>query len=217
MKNKILLLDIDDTIYNVGKAKELYKDTLSKKLNIKKDIINVAIDKTYLILKKQIGHFVPSVFSKELSKKLKVRDIKVFDEAVWDDNKFIKSIYKDTDYFLNKLHKTVNVLIFSKGEKKFQIRKLMTINKYINKKNIHIYPDKVTKIKDLINKYKNNKIFIVDDSPEIINTAKKINKNIITILIKRKNFNKNYNYNTKIFADFKVKNLKEAVKIVKSK
>lgn len=216
MKNKILLLDIDGTFYDVVKAKEMYKNTLSKKLKISKSTLNAEIDKTYLVLNKQIGYFVPSAFSKELSIKLKNDDLKMFNEVVWDDNKFNKSMYKDTYEFLNKIHKTVEVLIFSKGDKKFQTRKLKTINKYIKKNNIHIYPNKIIKLKNLINKFKNKEIFIIDDSPEVINKAKSINKNIITILIKRASYNKNYNYNQTIYADYKVKNLTSVVKIIKS-
>lgn len=216
MKNKILLLDIDGTFYDVVKAKKMYKDTLSKKLNIKKNVINKKIDETYLILKKRIGYFVPELFSKELSKKLKVDDFKLFNEVVWDDNKFIGSMFKDTYNFLNKIYKTVEVLIFSKGDKKFQTRKLKAISKYIKKNNIYIYPDKIAKLKYLFSKFKNKIIFIIDDSPKVINRAKSINKNIITILIKRKYFNKNYDYSGDIKADYRVKNLLSAVKIIKS-
>lgn len=215
MKNKTLLLDIDSTFYDVVKAKEMYKDTLAKKLKIKKSVINKEIDKTYIILKKQIGYFEPSIFSKELSKKLKIDNLKIFNDAVWDDNKFNKCIYKDIFDFLNKIHKTVDVLIFSKGDKKFQERKLIAIKKYIKKSNIHIYPDKLAKLKSLLNKLKNKEIFVIDDSPEVVNKAKEINKNVTTILIKRASYNKNYNYDQLINTDYKVKNLSSAVKIIK--
>ena len=64
---------------------------------------------------------------------------------------------------------------------------------------------------------KNKDIFIIDDSPEVINKAKEINKNIHTILIKRRKYNKNYNYSGNILADYKVKNLMSAVKIIEWK
>ena len=51
MKNKTLLLDIDYTIYDVAKAKEMFKKALSRKLNIKAKYLTDLINGSYKNLK----------------------------------------------------------------------------------------------------------------------------------------------------------------------
>lgn len=216
MKNKTLLLDIDGTIYDVLKSKKMLEWDLYKKLLIKKNILYPMIDESFIEIKRKVRYFEPSLFLDILSNKLNLNNKKELEKVIWDIDKFNKCLYYDSRVFLNRIYKSFNVLIFSTGDKVFQSLKLISIKKYFKNNNIFIYKEKKSKLKSLINKLKDQKIFIIDDSPEIINKAKEINKNIITILIKRKIFNKNYNYNAKNSADYKVKNLISAVKIIES-
>ncbi len=213
MKNKTLLLDIDDTIYDVAKAKLMFEKALSKKLNLKASYLADLINGSYKDLKEKVGYYNPSSYVDILAKKLLTSKSKI-QQVSWDEEKFVKCIYNETSRFIQRIYKKFDILIFSTGDKKFQSKKLKTIKKYISNKNIYIYKNKTTKLKSLINKLKNKDIFIIDDSPEVINKAKEINKNIHTILIKRRKYNKNYNYSGNILADYKVKNLMSAVKII---
>ncbi len=216
MKNKILLLDIDGTIYDVPKSRKMFENDLCKKIDINKSLLIPIIEQSFQDIKKLTRYFEPSVFVKILSSKLNINNKKEIEKSIWNIDKFNKCLYYDSKLFINSLYKNLNLIIFSTGDKAFQTLKLNSIKKYIKKNNIYIYKDKKLKFKGLLNKLKDHKIFIIDDSPDVINKAKEVDKNIVTILIKRKDLNKKYNYSQTINADYKVKNLMSAVKIIKS-
>ncbi|MFH1826898.1 MAG: hypothetical protein ABH812_00485 [bacterium] len=216
MKKKVLLLDIDGTIYDVPKSKKMFQNDLYKNLNIKKNILFPKIDQSFYEIREKTRYFDPSIFAEILSNKLNLNNKKEIKKAIWDIDKFNKCLYHDSKAFLSRIYKNLNILIFSTGDKTFQSLKLNSIKKYIKKNNIYIFTNKKLKLKRLISKLKNQVIFVIDDSPEVINLAKKYNKSIVAILIKRRICNTNYNYKKKNLADYKVKNLISAVKIVQS-
>ncbi|MEX1052613.1 MAG: hypothetical protein WEC80_02085 [Patescibacteria group bacterium] len=217
MKTKALLLDIDFTIYDVIKAKQLFLNELSKKLKINKKTIEKTTEDSYKTLKKQEGYFNPLNYVEILSNKLNVKDKDLIRSVLWSSKKFDNCLFKDSFYFIKSIYKTIKIVPFSQGDYKFQQRKLLSFNRYINKKNIFIFKNKLENIRELVTNIKSDKLFILDDSPEVINKAKAINKEIITILIKRKNYNKNYDYSKNVLADYKVTNLISAAKIIQSK
>ncbi|MEK6951379.1 MAG: hypothetical protein AABX29_00020, partial [Nanoarchaeota archaeon] len=149
MKSKILLLDIDYTIYDVAKAKEMFKKTLSKKLNIKENYLTDIINGSYKDLKDKMGFYDPSTYADILAKKLQSSKNKIL-EVSWDEENFKKCIYIDTDIFFKNINRKIDILIFSTGDERFQTKKLRTVKKYIIKENIYIYKNKVTKFKSLV-------------------------------------------------------------------
>ena len=65
------------------------------------------------------------------------------------------------------------------------------ICKYFKRSNIHIFEDKNANLKEVLFKYKNSKVFLVDDKLLILYEAKLSMPSIVTIWIKRGPFAKN--------------------------
>ena len=62
MKNKILLLDIDGTIYDVPKSRKMFENDLCKKIDINKSLLIPIIEQSFQDIKKLTRYFEPSVF-----------------------------------------------------------------------------------------------------------------------------------------------------------
>jgi len=212
MKRKALLLDIDYTVHDNAKFKLLLCKDLKKRFNLPYQ----RVLSLYQNVLAESRYFKPELFINTLSKELGDKYKKEIGSVLWLKARFDKTVYPDTKTFLKKLTKSVNIYIFSKGDKKFQTNKIQPLIKLIKFKKTIILKNKLSKLGQIIRGIKENQIFLVDDSPEIVNQAKKINKNIVAILIKRRNYNKNYDYQKSVLADYKVTNLTSAAKIIES-
>ena len=69
-----------------------------------------------------------------------------------------------------KLFGTVELGIFSKGESEFQKEKLRKTNleSFFKREHLHIFEDKVVSIKEILGKYRNYKIYLVDDKLNVL-------------------------------------------------
>ncbi|MDP3974370.1 MAG: hypothetical protein Q8P65_00080 [bacterium] len=212
MKNKILLLDIDYTIHDNSLFKTLLGIDFQSKFNISKNkTINI-----YKLLLNETGFFKPELFVERLSKEIGYDHKTEIKKILWQEKRFRQTLYPDTRLFLKKIQDTIDIYIFSKGEKLFQKAKIHPLTNTIKLTKVFIFKNKFKKLNDTVKKFNGKKIFIIDDSPAIINKMKSIDNKIITIMIKRPKFNKNYDYSKKTLADYVVKNLISAVKIIKS-
>jgi len=213
MKDKILLLDIDHTILDLNRTRKFLIHKLKKLF--KEDIPSIEKTTDFIINKvtKENKIFNPYMFINELAGKCSIKKNKI-KNIVWTKERFKKSLYKDVKPFIKRIKGYLDIYIFSQGYIKYQKQKLAGLEGLINKKNILIFEDKKINIKRILNKFKNKKIYLIDDSPVIINFAKKVNNKIIAILMKRKN-GKKYLKHKKNLADYIVKELKSAYKIIK--
>lgn len=125
-------------------------------------------------------------------------------------------LYEEVEEVLSKLSKFVKLGIFSEGNYKFQKTKLEKTNlkNYFKDLDTHIVEDKLRDLRRILGKYKNKRIFFVDDKLTILCDAKKILPSIFTVWLKRGI----YAMNQKKIANFKpnavVANLREVVRIV---
>lgn len=97
------------------------------------------------------------------------------------------NIYAEVMRILNKLKDIASLGIFSKGETQFQKTKLEKtgMKKFFAENNIHIFDDKDANLINVLDKYKDFKLFLVDDKLNILSSAKKYLPQIITIWVKR--------------------------------
>lgn len=211
MKKKALLLDIDYTIHDNAKFKRLLGKDIKK-------LTNLSSKKTYEIYEKVLikyRYFKPDAFINILSKELGNKYNKELNKTLIFNERFNKSIYSDTKLFLKKISNFVNIYIFSKGDKKFQEYKFQPLLKLVKFDKVIILKNKLNKISQIIKNLKENLIFVIDDSPFVINASKKVSKRIVTIYIHRYN-GKKYIFKTPILADYKVTNLTSAARIIQS-
>lgn len=146
------------------------------------------------------------------------------DDTLFDTAFFIQSglseckIYSEAMRALNSLNALATLGIFSKGETQFQKNKLEKtgIVKFFKEENIHIFDDKNVNLIRIIDKYRDSKIFLVDDKLEILYSAKKHMEQVFTIWVKRGRYAENQKAISCFTPDTEVENLSEVVRIVKS-
>jgi hypothetical protein len=115
-------------------------------------------------------------------------DYTLFDTRKFKDSKLRDySTYGEINRILTQLNDIASLGIFSKGETEFQKAKLEKTGmlKFFEEKNIHIFNDKDAELTGVLEKYKNSKLFLVDDKLGILYSAKKYMPRIITVWVKR--------------------------------
>jgi FMN phosphatase YigB (HAD superfamily) len=115
-------------------------------------------------------------------------DYTLFDTRKFKDSKLKDySIYDEINKILTQLTKIASLGIFSKGETEFQRTKLEKTGmlNFFEEKNIYIFNDKDVNLISVLQKYKNSKLFLVDDRLEVLHSAKKYMPQIITVWVKR--------------------------------
>jgi len=70
-------------------------------------------------------------------------------------------LYEEVLHVLEELVKVAELGIFSMGDTEFQNRKLVEtgIANYFKDKNVHVFSDKEVKLKDMLDKYQQYKVF----------------------------------------------------------
>jgi hypothetical protein len=138
----------------------------------------------------------------------------LFIQSGLSDNK----TYEEVRQVLDNLNTFATLGIFSEGEIQFQKTKLKKTDlvKFFEEKDVHIFDDKNINLKQTISKYKDSKIFLVDDRLGVLFSAKKNEKRIFAIWIKRGRYAQSQKPIPDFIPDAQVANLSEVVKIVRS-
>jgi len=182
MKTKIILLDIDGTLFNPLSFIEDFYQTVSQVFNLSDQDID-EIKKIYEQTKEEYDYFYPPYFESEITKKIpKIQGDKLHG-ILWDVDLFEKNVYKDASV-VNDLSKTAIIGIFSKGDSKFQKQKIKFIKKLADE-NIHIFKDKTKNLKPVSENYKEFEVYLIDNEIEVLKVAKNIRSNLFAILIDR--------------------------------
>lgn len=115
-------------------------------------------------------------------------DYTLFDTASFKESRLLEhKIYDEIIGVLNSLSSIATLGIFSKGETEFQKTKLEKTGmaKFFKKNNIHIFDNKDENLINVLEKYKDSKLFLVDDKLEVLYSAKKHLPQVITVWVKR--------------------------------
>lgn len=146
-------------------------------------------------------------------------DYTLFDTRKFKDSKLQDyNIYEEVMGILMQLSGLVNLGIFSKGETEFQKTKLEKTGmmKFFKDNNVHIFDDKDANLINVLEKYKDSKLFLVDDKLGILYSAKKHMPQVFTIWVKRGPFAQVQKPIEGFLPDEQIENLSEIVRIVKS-
>jgi len=143
-------------------------------------------------------------------------DYTLFDTKTFKDSNLTKfALYKEILPVLKSLATTAELGIFSKGEDSSQNVKLQEtgIGNFFQQENVHVFEDKDENLKSVLDKYKNLKIYIVDDRLATLYSARAINSSVFTIWIKRGPFAQDETLLSNFSPDATINNLEEVLSI----
>ncbi|MCL4418618.1 HAD hydrolase-like protein [Patescibacteria group bacterium] len=218
-KPKIVLFDIDYTLFNALKFRKKILSEIKERIKENKfKNIERILENAYLESRQKVGYFDPSSFIRDINKKFGSDIPEAFLDEYVKKEELFEHLYKEVDRVLEELSKDKTLLIgiFSGGNKNFQKEKIKRQLNLFNKKHIHIFPYKKIELENMLKKYKNYKVFLIDDVLSILSKAKKIDKSIYAIWIKRGRFAKIAKKTEDFNPDKEVKNLNKIVSIINS-
>lgn len=150
MKNKIILFDIDRTIFDTDKMSKMFNDLMLQILNYPNNDEFQKTKEEYLKSLNRDREFEPENFCKNLANKFnKNRYQNLVDVIFAPKYAYIykESVYKETFPVLEELKTRYRLGIYSEGTEKFQNHKFnsLSLNKYFDKDLIFIVDAKDNK------------------------------------------------------------------------
>ena len=146
-------------------------------------------------------------------------DYTLFDTKMFKESLLTKYVsYEEVLTELGELSKFAELGIFSKGEMGFQNVKLEEtgLSDFFKKENIHVFKDKDMFIGNVLDKYKQRNIFLVDDKLTTLQAAKRHLSSVFTIWVKRGPFAKAQAPIENFTPDAIIYNLTDITKIIDS-
>lgn len=144
-------------------------------------------------------------------------DYTLFDTDLFKESDLkTHSLYEEVVGVLVELATHATLGIFSEGNVELQRNKLLKtdIMKNFNEEDIHIFLEKTTPIPEVIGKYKDHKIFLVDDRPSILEKVKKHSPSVFTVFINREKRIWKADEPTDYMADAVITSLNELVPLI---
>lgn len=144
-------------------------------------------------------------------------DYTLFDTAYFKNSGLKKhKIYEEVEDVLKELKRIAILGIFSEGDLKLQRKKLEKtgIEYYFKEDNTHIVLNKLIDLRYVLEKYKNRKVFFVDDKLNILCDAKKIFPEVVVIWVKRGVYAENQKNIPGFKPDAKITDLEKIVSII---
>ena len=221
INKKIVLFDIDYTLFDMEKFRiKMFGEIIKKTRHERISNLEYLLRNAYFIYREESRTFDPKAFTKYLVRKLKIRvEPEILENAITKQDIFLGNLYEETKETVEALsrNKLQKIGIFSGGEINFQKKKIKEIEDYFHKEHIHIFAFKNKKLLSIVKRYKRDKLYIIDDHLEILHFAKKSNKSIFTVWIKRGRFAVDHKGIIGFAPDATIVNLREVVKIIDSK
>jgi len=214
----VILFDIDYTLFDANKfRRKVFKIIKNKVVDRKIKNIDAILRKGYIISRKDTGYFNLKIFLDHVATRFKMGfSVKKLEKELLREDLLAGNLYQEAKKVLRVLSKnnSLKIGIFSAGEI-FQRKKLKEVENFLNKDHIHIFTVKKHKeLPSIIKRYKNYKLYIVDDMLKILRLAKMFNKSVFTIWIKRKKFARKAEEIADFVPDATITNLREVTKLV---
>lgn len=204
MQNKIILFDIDYTLWDVKVYRSLFYTAISKQFSLDEKKFKEEAEKLYRSHMDELKHFYPEIFAEKLISYFSLdTSLEDLQRIILDKEIFINAFYPNVEKTLKTLKERGYILaIFSRGRLSLQGMKLESIKSLFTE--IHIFKEKHEKLEEVIGKYKKYKLFIVDDLPKILIQAKKISPDITAIWIKQGYVERNLKEVSEFSPDFTI-------------
>jgi len=214
--NKIILFDIDYTLFDTDAYRRILYPKLAGELGIGEDDLRIFRREFEPEMKEKFGHFVPSFFfQKIISLANRPTNIEKLEKIFWDKKMYLAVLDPKSKEIIEKLqNNNVTIGLFSTGDKEHQLAKIESLLVYLPEENHHIFSNKIELIGDIIQKYKDFKVYLVDDLPEVLAKAKIRNLEVVTILRKTNKIYETTNLIEGFRPDYEIDNLSEIEEIV---
>lgn len=215
---KIILFDIDYTLFNAKQYKDAFVETLYKTMNYpdKEKFLQLE-EEAYQQSKNNAGFFDSETFLRILAEKIgQSVNIQALKQIVFDEELMLNSLYTETIDVLETIAKDHQYTfgIFSAGEFTLQKLKITPLAHFFQDEHIHIFQFKKTQaLNDVLKKYSHDEVYLIDDIREILYTAKQLRKDVFTIWIKRSSVQDTQRFN-EFIPDATIASLKELPKVL---
>ena len=214
--NKVILFDIDYTLFDTTKFKKIVSEILTQKLShLDPQIIHNIVEEVYSNVR-QFGSFDPKKFAEFFVFKFPGEITEKAVEEIWYQQEIIKqAIYQEVIPTLRNLQKNQYMLgIFSSGQTEFQLAKISLVEDFFHKDHIHIAAFKEEKLEDLLREYKEKQIVLVDDYVEVLYKAKNFLPDITAVWMKRGKFAEKAKMPQGFFPDATITDLSELLPLL---
>lgn len=187
--NKIILFDIDYTLFDTDKFRDSTYPQLRKLLE-QEDIPSYH-QKVKEIEKKLIteGGYEPVSFARVLTEALEIPlNHEEIRKLFYDKNLYDACLYPEVKDVLKKLSEKNDIVlgIVSRGEDSFQRRKIQAIANYFPNENIFISLVKTDLIHKILERFPKN-LYIIDDSAPFLYEVKKTDVSVFACLVEKEN------------------------------
>jgi len=210
-KKKIILFDIDYTLFDTDKYRKRTYPQLMKLLE--QEDVPEYHQKVGKVEKELIQKGYESVaFARTLADALLIKpERNKLKKIFYNKGLYKNCLYTEVISVLSKLYKKNDFIlgIISKGEITFQNRKIESIRNFFLESSIHISLNKTEEFKKIQNLYDNFDISIIDDSSLFLSEVKKIRPNTFVILIEKENRYEEQARVEGFIPDKKIKDLQE--------
>lgn len=187
----IFLIDIDNTLIDMDKAKEVIFETIAKAGNTTSSFIKK-------IYKNQPNKFFKlDSFGRSLQKELGLETSKV--KAIFDNFPYQDYLNEGALQLLETCAKLGSVVFYTKGDPKVQLPKLKSLNLINEAENStqvivsHEKPQDLLEVVKELQKLLTDKFYLIDDSPKVIEQAIKLKQeekiNLVPIWIEQGKYN----------------------------
>lgn len=188
-KKKLILFDIDYTLYDTAHYKNTLFKHMAKKLKYPdmQSFIRGA-HKVYNAMRKN-GQINLDFFTQELIRKFDLTvDQDFLIECMFSNEVLSTSLYDEANQVIPLIHAKKDYIlgVFSAGVTQHQHAKIGKIKEYFDWDYVHVFPvDKKLQLPKVLKKYSSFEMYIVDDLLDVLYTAKQVNPKITTIWSKR--------------------------------
>lgn len=184
MNKKILLFDIDYTLLNTTKLRELIVDALASHVS---QVDFKLVDDIYYEIRQQ-GAFDPKLFAQLFKNRHEAAVAEEEIERLWFDDQIIQqALYPEALSVLQQLQKRedIELGIFSSGKTEFQLQKIASLSDLLTERHIHIAEFKEETLPELMHEYEKEDVVMIDDLVTVLQKAKSFKQNLFTIWMKR--------------------------------
>jgi len=217
-KKKLILFDIDYTLYDASAYKSKMFNSMAEKLRYyDKALFILGAQDVYSQMREK-GPIDLDLFADGLINKFSLRVQPQFlIDCMFGEDVLSVSLYKEAHEVIPLIHKKEDYIlgVFSAGVTLHQHAKIEKLKEFFNWEYVHVFPiNKKLHLPKVLKKYTDYEIYIVDDLLDVLSTAKNLNPKVTTIWSKRGLHKNDIDLLSTFTPDYTIENLRELLNII---